>query len=183
MASILPRGVIALAASAMLALCPAMTHASEAGADDRALWREVAWPFPIDQWGTGSAFRCAAADCGTEIVVYLRPKIGFCNCTTGVSDDDELDRVADVSLFDDRYAALGDGHAIKVGRMEGRSRPYVVDAGSRPRVLAIGFNQRCDVIAATALVASAEPARFEGAVLAFLNSDQVMRWVAVTLGS
>ena len=59
-----------------------------------------------------------------EIVVYLRPKIGFCNCTTGVSDDAELERVADVSLFDQRYTPLADGHAIKVGTMQGRSRPY-----------------------------------------------------------
>ena len=25
-------------------------------------WTEVAWPFPVDQWGKGKAFRCKAAD-------------------------------------------------------------------------------------------------------------------------
>ena len=30
------------------------------------------WPFPIDQWGTGRAFACKAADCGTEVKLYLR---------------------------------------------------------------------------------------------------------------
>ena len=26
------------------------------------LWAEVTWPFPMDQWGTGRAFSCKAAD-------------------------------------------------------------------------------------------------------------------------
>jgi hypothetical protein len=51
-------------------------------------WSEVAWPFPVDQWGKGKAYRCKAADCGTEVNVYIRAKIGFCNCATGVSDDE-----------------------------------------------------------------------------------------------
>jgi hypothetical protein len=36
-------------------------------------WAEVSWPFPIDQWGTGRAFACQAADCGTEVKLYLVP--------------------------------------------------------------------------------------------------------------
>ena len=64
----------------------------------RAVWTEVKWPFPLDQWGLGRAFRCGAADCGTEINLYLRAKIGFCNCATGVSDDAELDRVGDLEI-------------------------------------------------------------------------------------
>ncbi len=32
------------------------------GSDGLAQWVEVAWPFPLDQWGTGRAFRCGAAD-------------------------------------------------------------------------------------------------------------------------
>jgi hypothetical protein len=145
-------------------------------------WAKVAWPFPIDQWGRGTAFRCKAADCGAEIMVYLRPKIGFCNCATGVSDDAELERVADVSLLDDRYTALAPGRAIKIGRMAGRSRPYVVDRAARDKVLAIAFNERCDVIAATAVIVHAEPAAFEPQVLAFLNGDTVMRWAELKLG-
>src|SRR5512140_2678658 len=74
-----------------------------------AAWRETDWPFPLDQWGTGRAFRCAAADCGAEIVLYLRPKVGFCNCASGVSDDDDLDRVGDLELFSDQFVGLADG--------------------------------------------------------------------------
>ena len=28
----------------------------------RAVWSEVKWPFPLDQWGTGKAYRCLPAD-------------------------------------------------------------------------------------------------------------------------
>ena len=53
----------------------------------RPVWSEVRWPFPIDQWGTGRAFNCKAADCGGAAKLYLRAKIGFCDCTSGVADD------------------------------------------------------------------------------------------------
>ena len=91
-----------------------------------AAWTEVKWPFPLDQWGTGRAFQCAAADCGAEIRLYLRPKLGFCNCTTGVADDAELDRVGDLELLSDKFEGLSDGRPITVGWMKGRSRPYQV---------------------------------------------------------
>jgi hypothetical protein len=26
------------------------------------VWSEMAWPFPMDQWGKGKAFQCKAAD-------------------------------------------------------------------------------------------------------------------------
>lgn len=174
-------GVVALAIVGALGAFH-WTRYSAATTVSPAGWEEVSWPFLMDQWGKGTAFRCKAADCGAEIVLYLRPKIGFCNCATGVSDDAELERVADVSLLDDRYAALAPGRAIKVGRMEGRSRPYVVQRAAREKVLAIAFNERCDVIVATAVVAHEQPATFEPAVLAFLNGDTVLRWAEVKLG-
>ena len=37
-----------------------------ATAGEPAAWSEVKWPFPIDQWGTGRAFHCRAADCGAR---------------------------------------------------------------------------------------------------------------------
>jgi hypothetical protein len=59
----------------------------------RPVWTEVKWPFPIDQWGTGRAFVCKAGDCGSEVKLYLRAKLGSCNCATGVADDADLDRI------------------------------------------------------------------------------------------
>ena len=77
------------------------------------------WPFPTDEWGKGKAFLCKAADCGAEINLYIRAKIGFCNCTTGVSDDDELNRLSDFNLMGDKHSVLGPGHPIAVAWMEG----------------------------------------------------------------
>src|SRR5712664_1452446 len=74
---------------------------------DRPVWTEIAWPFALDQWGRGRAFQCEAADCGTDVNLYLRPKIGFCNCQTGVADDEELDRVGDVDIIGSERSALG----------------------------------------------------------------------------
>src|SRR6266704_4990695 len=92
--------------------------ASTVGAP-RPVWNEVKWPFPLDQWGLGKAYRCGADDCGTEVTVYLRAKIGFCNCATGVSDDAELDRVGDLELLSDKFEGLSDGRPISVGWMNG----------------------------------------------------------------
>ena len=145
---------------------------------DRPVWTEAAWPFPIDQWGQGWAYQCKAADCGIDVNLYLRPKIGFCNCQTGVADDAELDRVSDVDLVGSERSALGPGRPITVHWMKGRSRGYAVGAKS---VLSLAFNNRCDVIVAT-VVAGDEPVAQEQAVLEFLNGDLVLHWAEVVLG-
>src|ERR1700761_9217795 len=80
-------------------------------------WHEIAWPFPRDGWPAGRAFRCDAAACGTEAELYVRPKIGFCNCDTGVADDDEVDRVADLDLMSERFVPLAAGHVVEVHDM------------------------------------------------------------------
>jgi hypothetical protein len=150
-------------------------------ADARAEWTQAAWPFPIDQWGQGWAYQCKAADCGVEVDLYLRPKIGFCNCQTGVADDAELDRVGDVDLVGSDSAALAPGEPIKVQWMKGRSRGYRLGAPSAKPVLSLAFNDRCDVIVAT-VVAGDDPLAQEQAVLAFLNGDMVRHWAEQVLG-
>jgi hypothetical protein len=149
-----------------------------------SVWTETKWPFLMDQWGTGRAYRCQASDCGTELSLYLRPKIGFCNCDTGVSDDAEVDRVADIDLLSPRYAPRSDGRPVVVGWMKGRSRAYAVDdPGGSPRIaLAIAFNDKCDVIVATLVAERELPAEAERAALAFLNGNQVLRWAKAELG-
>ena len=76
------------------------------GTSSQPDWTEVQWPFPMDEWGKGKAFRCKAADCGAEVSIYIRAKIGFCNCTTGVSDDDELTRLSDFNLMGEKPVVL-----------------------------------------------------------------------------
>ena len=148
----------------------------------RPAWADAKWPFPIDQWGTGRAFVCKAADCGADVTLYLRAKLGFCNCTTGVSDDAELDRVGDLELLSSKFEGLRDGQPINVGWMKGRSRPYRVTMAYAPArsALAIAFNDKCDVVVAT--VVANDMAAAERAALSFLNGDLVLRWAEKELG-
>ena len=145
---------------------------------------ETRWPFPTDEWGEGKAFRCEAADCGVEVNVYIRPKIGFCNCSTGVSDDNELDRLSDFNLIGDKPLVLGPGHEITIAWMKGRARAYAVAEPYRApgSALAIAFNDHCDAMVATATVAHDRPGLIEPSVIDFLNSEVVVHWAEATLG-
>jgi hypothetical protein len=150
----------------------------------KPVWTEVEWPFLMDQWGKGKAFQCKAADCGTEVNLYLRAKIGFCNCTTGVSDDDELSRVGDIGIIGGNVSPLGSGRAVTVAWMKGRSRPYAV-AKTFPAAesaLEMALNEHCDAVVATVTVARGAAAPLEQPALDFLASDVVVRWAERTLG-
>jgi hypothetical protein len=39
-------------------------------------------------------------------ILYLRVKVGFCNCTTGIADHEELEVVGDVDLIDSQSSTL-----------------------------------------------------------------------------
>jgi hypothetical protein len=180
--------VSALAFSTLLLGDTAMSVAQKAPGSSpgmRASWTEVKWPFPLDQWGLGRAFACRAADCGTEISLYLRPKLGFCNCSSGVSDDTELDRVGDLELLSSAFHGLRDGKPIAVGWMTGRSRPYDVDIpyGASRTAIAIAFNDKCDVMISTVVAEREALAAAEQAAIDFLNGDLVLRWTEKEFGS
>ena len=129
----------------------------------RPVWTEVKWPFPVDQWGRGRAFECTARDCGAHVAVYLRPKLGACNCTTGVADDVELERMSDFEFVGGGISPLGEGRVITVASMKGRSRAYALTAPQRPGKTAISaaFNDRCDMVVATAVLPHERPAAVE----------------------
>ncbi|MDB5620274.1 hypothetical protein [Tardiphaga sp.] len=150
----------------------------------RPVWTEVQWPFPMDEWGKGKAFRCMAADCGAETNLYVRAKIGFCNCKTGVADDEELERLSDFRLMGDVPAVVGSGRAIKVAWMNGRSRSYTLATPFRARhsALALAFNDRCDAIVATVLTGHDRPTAIEPGVVEFLGSKTIIDWATVALG-
>jgi hypothetical protein len=146
------------------------------------VWSETRWPFLLDQWGVGKAYVCQPADCGVRIDVFIRPKIGFCNCATGVSDDTELERVADTDLISPTVQPLGPGRPVKVGWMYGLSRTYRVSDGKPDeRVLSVAFNDGCDVVVALATLGKADDAAAP-AVIAFLNSTPVVLWAKKELG-
>src|ERR1700733_9785602 len=117
---------------------------------DTDAWREIAWPFPRDGWPAGRAFHCAAAACGDEVELYVRPKIGFCNCDSGVADDDEVDRVADLDLMSERFVPLEAGKVIRVADMLGRIRAYDLPMADASRHIAVGIavSHHCDLMVA-----------------------------------
>lgn len=171
-------------AGALIAAGWLAANADVAATTVRPVWTEVQWPFPIDQWGKGKAFRCRAADCGTEVNLYLRAKIGFCNCTTGVADDEELERLSDLDLIGNKMAARSGGTPATVAWMKGRSRSYALVGSNRHHQSAIlvAFNDRCDAIVATIVIGHDRPAEIEPHVIAFLNGKAVLSWVEATLG-
>ena len=148
-----------------------------------AAWSEIKWPFLMDQWGVGKAFVCLPADCCVRIEVMVRPKIGFCNCSTGVADDNELERVADTDLISATVRPLGSGSPVKVGWMDGLSRLYAISGGKPDeRLLSIAFNDECDAVVAVATLGKADPSAAVPAVLAFLKSTPVVLWTKKELG-
>jgi hypothetical protein len=146
-------------------------------------WSEARWPFLRDQWGIGKAFVCMPADCGVKIDVFIRPKIGFCNCSTGISDDTELERVADTDLVSPDVRPLGPGSPVKIGWMRGLSRPYrASDDKASERLLSVAYNDECDAVVALARLGNGDPAVVAPAVMAFLNSMPVLLWTKKELG-
>src|SRR5262245_49839816 len=162
---------------------PSQTPAPALSGDMAPVWREAKWPFAMDQWGTGRVFVCLPSDCGTKVEIYVRPKIGFCNCATGVSDVAEVERDGDLELFSKDSRARRNGRAIKVGWMAGLSRPYLAsDVATAENLLSIAFNDECDVIVAVARFGAGDPAAVESGVIGFLNSTPMVLWAKKELG-
>ena len=142
-------------------------------------WSEQQWPFLIDQWGTGQAFDCPADRCGRDLHLYLRAKIGFCRCATGVSDDDEIERVADLDLIGLDYQPLALGHPVSAGIMTGRARLFAVvrPLQSALPVLTIALSNKCNAIVATVVAGTEREPAVEAQALDFLRSAAVQQWV------
>jgi hypothetical protein len=141
-------------------------------------WREIAWPFPRDGWPAGRAFHCDGKSCGDEVELYVRPKIGFCNCDNGVADDDEVDRVADLDLISERFVPLEPGRVTRVADMSGRLRTYDLNMadGSRHAAIGIAVSHRCDLLVAVAQ-GSGDARTVERAAQQFLASGDMARWM------
>jgi len=147
-------------------------------------WTEIKWPFLYDAWGPGRAFRCEAAACGSRISVYIRPKVGFCNCSTGVADDDEIDRVGDVNLIAESYRPLEVGKPVAIGGMRGRARTFALELPRAPPQYAIGVavSKKCDAMVATFVSDRPITAGLEQVALAHLNTEPITRWADASVG-
>src|SRR6478672_8465762 len=161
-----------------VAICTLSGSAAFQPAGPVERWHEVAWPFPRDGWPAGRAFHCAGELCGGDVQVYVRPKAGFCNCDSGVADDDEVDRVADLDLMSQRFAALAPGKATRIAGMPGRLRTYDLEMadGSRQSAVGIAVSRRCDLLVAVAQGKGTAP-DLQRAALDFLASREMTRWM------
>jgi hypothetical protein len=172
-------GRAAVCVAAAVCLLTAASDSSPKAADS---WRRIAWPFPRDAWEAGRAWRCPASRCGSEIDVYVRPKIGFCNSATGVADDDEVDRVSDVDLISERFTPVQPGSPIRIAELAGRARLYRLRMpdGSVRAVEGIALSRNSDLVVALLSGGSASD-QARRVAHAFLASDAVMTWVRDTL--
>jgi hypothetical protein len=149
--------------------------------DGKTRWQEIAWNFPRDGWPAGRAFRCES--CGEGVELYVRPKVGFCNCDTGVADDDEVDRVADLDLISQRFVPTEAGKVVRVTDMVGRSRFYdlKMSDGSQHAAVGIALSHRCDLLVAVAQ-GRASADEMQRAALDYLASDAMHHWMMASLG-
>ncbi|MET3905832.1 hypothetical protein ABID59_000153 [Bradyrhizobium sp. S3.3.6] len=143
-------------------------------------WQEVAWPYPRDGWPVGRAFRCDG--CAEPIELYVRPKIGFCNSDSGVADDDEVDRVADLDLISQRFAPLEPGRVIRVADMPGRVRTYdlAMPDGSRRTAVGIAVSRRSDLLVAVAQ-GKGTASQVQRAALDYLASPDIAHWMVAAM--
>ncbi|MFY9601794.1 MAG: hypothetical protein WAR02_16295 [Pseudolabrys sp.] len=157
-----------------------LTHADQT----EPIWIETKWPFLMDQWGEGRSFQCKAADCGTELNLYIRAKVGFCSSTTGVADDNELERLSDFDFMKGQATALAGSHEIDIAGMKGRLRAYAISGPilSQTYAVSVAFNSNSDALVATVTLKGGPPAAMEPVILEFLNGETIQRWVTRTLG-
>jgi hypothetical protein len=173
------------ATAVILPVVPSLQNAAFAiTADDHNVWTEARWPFLMDQWGEGKAFQCKAADCGADLTLYIRAKVGFCSSTTGVADDDELDRLSDFDFVNGHVTALAGGHDVDVAGAKGRIRAYATAGPVRSgtHAFSVAFNNGSDALVAMIVVRAGQPAGVEPVIIQFLNGQTIQRWVKLTLG-
>ena len=148
-------------------------------APEKSLWSSIQWPFPVDAWPEGRAFYCGFTKCGMEVSVYIRSKVGFCDCYRGVSDDDEIDRIGDLVVLNGSYAPLAPGTIVSLGGLQGRARKFIVSVPNQTKQYATGIalSRKCDAIVATAISDNPLSSVAEERVIDLLNSKEIKDWI------
>jgi hypothetical protein len=175
-----PGAILLVLATALIFYGLSLTATLSANrAAEKSGWSAIQWPFPIDAWPQGRAFHCGLEECGMEINFYIRPKIGFCDCYRGVSDDDEIDRVGDLVVLSENYVPLAPGMAVSIGNIQGRARHFAVYAPNQTKRYAIGIalSRKCDAIVATVVGDSPLSGRAEDSAFKLLNSQEIKNWI------
>ena len=150
-----PRAARLMLALSLAGIAGAAGSAARSGANSaEPAWAEMSWPFLLDEWGIGQAFRCGDMDCGLEARLFVRVKRGFCNCFQGVADDAELDRLSDFTFLGGASRPLGPGRAIALGDMSGRVRSFAIQSAGAPsrRGISLVVAKNCEALVATLIV-------------------------------
>ena len=176
------RVAVIAAAVACLAGSALAAHFGLRGAapDAAPLWQEAQWTPPIDNWGTGKAYTCDNAACPGGVKMYARTKVGFCNCYTGVANDDEIDRIGDVDLHGETYTPGAPGVVTSIGDLQGRKRSFRIDNRwtGTTHVLSIVVATDCKAIVATLVSSAPITAAEEHAAVAVLTEKPFQQWAA-----
>jgi hypothetical protein len=169
-------------AGVMVALGALSGVAAYEATTPRENWQEIAWPFPRDGWPAGRAFRCGATACGESVELYVRPKLGFCNCDRGVADDDEVDRVADLDLISPQFVPVKAGDVVRVADMQGRIRVYDLKMpdGSPHAAIGIAVSRGCDLLVVVAQ-GKGDAAEVKRAAMKFLSARETARWMMAAI--
>jgi hypothetical protein len=166
-----PRAPRLMRALLLVGLAGAAGSAAQPGADrPEQTWTEISWPFLLDEWGTGQAFRCEDKACGLEARLFVRVKRGFCNCFQGVADDAEVDRLTDFEFLGGPSRPLGPGRAIAIGDRSGRVRSFAVDGAeaSSRRAVSLVVAKDCEALVAILIADREVASAADAAILALL---------------
>ena len=142
------------------------------------VWRDAVWTPPIDNWGTGLAYVCDNAGCPGGVTLLARTKVGFCNCFSGVADDDEIDRIGDVDLHGDTFKPVEPGQPAAVGPLAGRKRAFQASGRwfGTSHVLSIVVATDCKAVVATLVSSAPITPSIEIAALALLGDKPFQKW-------
>ena len=168
------RAACSLSALALTSLLAADLSAAKIAQVDPFGWTEIDWPFLLDEWGTGHVFACHGSTCTPQDRLLVRVKSGFCNCGTGIEDDDEIDRLTDFQFLGGSVAPHGAGRPIAVAGVSGRLRAFAVETpvGGARHAVAVALARGCDAVVAT--IASDAPLDGqESAILASIGPRMV----------
>jgi hypothetical protein len=129
-------------------------------------FQDTAWPFLIDQWGTGRALRCEGPQCG-DTKLYVRSKVGFCECFNHV-DADDVDRLTDFDLLGGEHVVpLGPGRPLAVAGHSARLNAFRLESAKRPprQAVSVVVESDCQAVVAMLVSARAPSPAVEAAVL------------------
>ena len=143
------------------------------------IWTPAEWRMPLDNWGTGLAWRGTGPD-GAAIRLFARTKTGFCNCFDGIADDIEIDRIGDVDLHGGDFSAVAPGQAAAVGALPGRTRAFrTADRWTGTRhVLSIVAAADCKAVVATLVSDAPISPMVEASARALLTGETFRQWSA-----